>query len=66
MTKQKSHEISLRLTFDQPVSRATALRAARNNLVPSELYASIAEENASGWSKARIVSAKRHGPENSN
>lgn len=59
MPKQKSHVIELSVTFDKPVSQAVATRAVRNNLVPSELCASIADEEAGGWSTARITSAKR-------
>lgn len=66
MPKQKSHVISLSLTFDKPVSEAVALRAARNNLVPSELFASMADEEAGGWSKARIIAAKRTTIQSSN
>lgn len=54
-SKMNTHEITVRVRFNKPVSRAVAQRAFKNAACDQEIYASIDEEMQDGWSKANVA-----------
>lgn len=55
MSKKKIHLVTVRISFDKHVSKAAALRAAKN-CIYAELSSTLSEEAEDGWSTAKITS----------
>ena len=57
MEMTMSHQITIRVSFDKPVTKAAALRAAKN-CIYAEFSSTLDEEDRDGWSTAKISSFK--------
>ena len=57
MPKSKTHEITVKVRFNAPVTRTVAKSALRDNL-DHNLYASLYEEEKDGWHDGKVTAVK--------